>query len=134
MFKIRDSAAAGTTEYTAEEKTLDVSRGVITRWIIFFPDEASNLLHLKIFYHDQQLIPFNREEDLYGGGIKFDIDEFFELSKTPYKLVCKAWNTDTAKAHEYLVHVIIMPEKYMMSAMTGPGLWERLKGFFRGEE
>ena len=132
LYKIRDNVQPNTTEQTAQEKTLKISRGIITQWIIFFPEEAADLLHLKILYHDHQLVPYNRDEDLYGGGIVFNIPEYYEIFEKPYELVCKAWNTDDTNEHEYVVHVNIIEERYLTPRITSPTLIERIRSFFGG--
>jgi len=133
LYKIRDSVAANTTELTAETKKLAVTQGIIRQWFIFAPLEGANLLKVKVLFHGHQLIPYNREEYILPATFNNQpIDEYFELSGHPYELEIKAWNEDTAKAHEYNIHVNVVPEELFTMQVTSPGLLDHIRSFFGG--
>lgn len=134
MFKITDSVAANTTRHTAQIKKLSVGQGIIKRWDIGAPMEGINILNLRVLYHDQQLIPFNRDSSVWPALIFDPIPDEFPLLEPPYELEFRSWNTDTVKAHIYWVRVVIIPEEPVGGKYVSPSLMEKIKARFGGGE
>jgi hypothetical protein len=133
IYKMSNSVAANTTENTAEETRLKITTGVIMEWDIGGFDEGANLLHLKIFHGGQQLVPFNREADIWPSLMKRPFTEYFPVSAEPFELVFQAWNEDDSYPHEYWVHVTILPPIIAALVSVGRGIAARFRKFLGGE-
>jgi hypothetical protein len=64
-----------------------------------------------VFYHEHQLWPVSREEDLHGDAFPIEWDEYEELFTPPYELVIKAWNEDDTYSHTFDISFAILPQK-----------------------
>jgi len=134
IYKVSNSVAANTTEATAEETRLKITKGVIMEWDIGGFDEGADLLHLKIFQSDQQLVPFNREADVYPAMMKRPFWEYFPVTAEPFELVFSAWNEDDSYSHEYWVHVTVMPPFVASLLAVSRGILAKIRTFFGGDE
>jgi len=131
LYKIRKAVTYGTDEKTLEEERLKISRGIIRQWFIYAPLEGANLLKIKVFHGDHQLLPYNRDQYILPSTFNnTPIEEHYEVFQPPYELVVKAWNEDTKKNHEYNLHVNVVPESVFAMRGVGPGLIERAKSLF----
>lgn len=130
LYKMGNTVAANTTEATAEETRLHITKGVVLEWDIGAPDEASNLLHLKIFHGGQQIVPFNRETDILPSTLKRPFQEYFEVSAEPFELVFMAWNEDDFYPHEYWVHVTVLPPVIAGLVSVSRAIVGKIKSFF----
>ena len=129
-----NSVAANTTESTAEETRLKITHGVIMEWDIGGAPEGADLLHLKIFHGDHQLIPFNREADVWPSLMKRPFIEYFPVTSEPFELVFLAWNTDDSYPHEFWVHVTILPPIIAGLVSVSRGVISKFKKLFGGGE
>jgi len=130
IYKMSNSVAANTTENTAEETRLKITKGVIMEWDIGGFDEGADLLHLKILHGDQQLVPFNREADVWPSMVKRPFWEYFPVTAEPFELVFLAWNEDDSYSHEYWVHVTVMPPIIAGLVAVSRGVISKAKAFF----
>lgn len=130
IYKASDSVAANTTEATAEETRLKVTHGVVLEWDIGAFEEGADLLHLKIFRGDHQLVPFNRDADILPALLKKPFQEHYEVVQEPYELIFKAWNEDDSYPHRYWVHVTVLPPILAGLVTVSRGLASKIRGFF----
>lgn len=134
IYKMRNKVAANTTENTSEETRLKIAHGVIMEWDIGGAPEGADLLHLKIFYGGQQVIPFNREADVWPSLMKRPFTEYFPVIEEPFELVFEAWNTDDSFPHEYWVHVTVLPPIIAGLVTVSRGIISKFQKLFgRGE-
>jgi hypothetical protein len=118
-----------TTEASPKVTTAKVTHGVVTR-VSFRPRPGhSGLCHAKVFYHEHQLFPTDREEDLHGDTFPIEWDEYEELFTPPFELVVKAWNEDTAYSHTFDISFAILPEKIVAPQDFGQ-LIKDILGYF----
>lgn len=134
IYKMRNSVAANTTEGTAEESRLKITTGVIMEWDIGGAPEGVNLLHLRIYHGDQQLVPFNREADVWPALMKRPFIEYFPVTAEPLEIVFLAWNEDDLYPHEYFVHVTVLPPIIAGLVGVGRGIVSGFKRIFGGGE
>ena len=98
------------TEAAPKLTTARVSAGVITR-VSFRPRPGhSGLCHCRVFYHEFQVFPINRDEDLHGDTFPIEWDEHIELTTTPYDLKVMAWNDDDTYSHTFDISFVILPK------------------------
>jgi len=133
IYKTYNSVAANTTENTAEETRLKITKGVIMEWDIGGFDEGADLVHLKISHGDQQLVPFNREANIWPSMVKRPFVEYFPVTAEPFELVFSAWNEDDSYAHAYWVHVTVMPPIIAGLVAVSRGVISKAKTFFGWE-
>ena len=133
-YKHNDSVAANTTELTAEETRLTISRGVIIEWDIGGPVEGANLLNLKVFYGDHQIIPYNRDKTIWPALQKAPIQEYYQILQPPYELKFKAWNEDDTFPHEFFVGVTIMHPIIAGLVTTSRSIVSKFRKLFGGED
>ena len=131
MFKLSYDVPADTTAQAPNMQKLKIGKGRIKGWIVFMPEEAADLLQLKIEYHNTQVFPFSGSEWWYGVFQAFIIPDDFPIPDSPYTLDIYAVNTDDTFSHEYNVMVIVEPASQPGSAApTSAGWWETMKGVF----
>lgn len=111
MFYTKEiTVSANTAEADADETSLPVSHGIIT-WISFRPRPGHvGLCHCQVFYHDIQICPFTRTEDLHGDTFPIEWNEFIEVFTEPFELRIKSWNEDDTYDHTYDISFVILPK------------------------
>jgi len=131
MFKLSYDVPADTTAQAPNMQKLKIGKGRIKGWIVFMPEEAADLLQLRIEYHNTQVFPFSGSEWWYGVFQAFIIPDDFPIPDSPYTLDIYAVNTDDTFSHEYNVMVIVEPASQPgPAAPTSAGWWETIKGVF----
>jgi len=134
LFHYTGHVPANTTRQAPDRQKLKIGKGRITGWIVFMPEEAADLLQLRIEYHNLQIFPFSGTEWFYGVFQAFIIPDDFPIPDSPYALDIYAVNTDDTFNHEYNVMVIVEPASQPVSAApTSAGWFERLRDLFGGE-
>jgi len=134
MFKLSYDVPKNTTAQAPDMQKLKIGKGTIKGWVVFMPEEAADLLQLKIEYHNTQVFPFSGSEWWYGVFQAFLIPDDFPIPDSPYVLDIYATNSDDTNAHEYNVMVIVEPASQPVSAApTSAGWFERLRDLFGGE-
>uniref|UniRef100_A0A6H1ZQ95 Uncharacterized protein n=1 Tax=viral metagenome TaxID=1070528 RepID=A0A6H1ZQ95_9ZZZZ len=102
------------TEADPKLTTAKVSAGVITR-VSFRPRPGhSGLLHCRVFYHEFQVFPINRGEDLHGDTFPIEWDEHIELGTQPYDLKIMAWNDDDTYSHTFDISFVVLPKAVLI--------------------
>lgn len=115
-----------TTEDTPVETVISVTHGVITR-VSFRPRPGhSALCHVRVYYHEHQLWPVSREEDLHGDRDPIEWDDYEEIFTDPYELVVRAWNDDDTYPHTFDLGFALIPEEI---AKPDSGLVANIKKF-----
>lgn len=129
-YKISDLIAANTTEKTAQEKRLTITHGVIVGWNIGGFDEGADLLHLKIFRGNHQLVPYNEDESIWPSMEEGAFREYYPVLQPPYELVCRGWNEDDSYPHLYWVNVTVLPEIIAGIQHVASGIVDKVRSFF----
>jgi len=132
LYKTQTSVAKSTTALAPDIKTLKITKGVIIEWIIFFPQEAANLCQFQVTYHGHNLLPVNPDEWIYGFFNPIRIQESVKIDDPPYELKIKAINADDKHAHEYNIHVNVMPPKPVTPGVVDTSIIDRFRNLFGG--
>jgi len=113
------TVTAGMTEANATPTVVKVTHGVITR-VSFRPRPGhSALLHCKVYYHEHQLWPVSREEDLHGDKFPIEWDDYEEIFTEPYELKIVAWNEDDTYPHTFDIGWALLPERIVAPVNWG---------------
>lgn len=129
LFKKFRSVPANTTEANQDWQKLNVVKGTIKQWIIFFDPEAADVLHVRISYHGVQIMPWGGKDWLVAFFSDAPLDDDLVIDTPPYELDIEAYNEDDSYPHEYYIHPVIIPVKPVTVVEGEEGLWERLKGY-----
>jgi hypothetical protein len=122
---------ANTTANNPSWRKLKVAKGNITSWVIYGPDEKADLLHIKVLYHGAKIMPFGGVEFMYPFDSSHPINENIEIKESPYELDIYAFNEDDSYPHEYILGVVIEPDKPVTPGETIPAdWWSKIKGVF----
>jgi len=122
---------ANTTDQAPSWRKLQVAKGTILKWGLYGPDEKADLLHVRIEYHGQQILPFGGMRWMYPFDSSHPIDENIKLSDSPYVLDVFAYNEDDTHGHEYILFVVIEPEKPVTPGVPiSQSITDRLKQLF----
>ncbi len=133
LYKKSYSVPANTATASPNHQRLQISKGRITGWIVFSPEEAADLLRLRVEYHGAQIFPFSGSEWAYGLFIPQLIPDDIAVEESPYFLDIYAINQDDSYAHEYNIHVIIEPEVTMRPSSSATAAWfDRFANIFGG--
>jgi len=133
LFHYSDLVPKNTTVDAPFHRQFKVMKGTIVEWILFQPEECADLVKFWVEFQGVQLLPYNREEWMYGFFQMTPVKESIELSAAPYMLDFFAVNDDDSYDHEYHVYVNIEPGKPVVPIAPGEsGLFRRLQDFFGG--
>lgn len=126
MFFSRAITVANTyTEANPLVTRIAVSHGVITR-VSFRPRPGhSGLCHARVFYHEHQLFPVDRNQSLHGDTFPIEWDEYEELFTEPYELVIRSWNVDETYSHTFDISFTILPQSVIQPVPQLPTLLMR---------
>ena len=134
MFKRSFDVPANTTATAPSWEKLKICKGKIIGWIVFMPEEAADLLQLRVQYHHEQIFPFTGSTWFYGNFQPFLIPDEIPVSIAPYVLDIYAVNTDDTFSHEYNVMVIVEPETAAVGEVQPTTNWfSKLRDMFGGE-
>lgn len=99
-------------EVGEKELEMNMTYGVITHVSIAIPRGHAGLAHLKIFYHESQLYPLNRDGNYHGDRMDVTFDEFQPILAAPFMLKAKGWNEDTENDHVFIMNfTLLRPEE-----------------------
>lgn len=132
LYKIKRAVPANTTDTSPDEQTLTIIRGTIKGWIIFFAPEAADLLGVKIFYKNTQIMPWSQDEWIIGFFDARVIDEDLKIDAPPYELKIKAYNDDDTFSHQYYIQPFIQPYEEIKLPETNQGLVARFREMIGG--
>jgi hypothetical protein len=126
------SVPANTTAHAPDWQKLQVTRGVIKQWVIFFDPEAANLLHISIEYHGSRILPFSGDRWLTGFFSSTPFEDNIAIPDPPYVLDIYAYNEDDTFPHEYYIHPIIITEEPVEVTAISEGILAKIKSVIPG--
>ena len=132
LYHLTHSVDANTTEVAPDWQKLDVSKGTIVQWVLFMPEEAANLLHVRVEYHNSQLLPFKGKSWIHGWFTPFPVMEKMKIDGAPYVLDVFAYNEDDSYSHEYNLFVNIEPEQAVIAGGVSSDVVSWWRGLFGG--
>ena len=100
IYKWEETIPSETAEADAEEWSLKITEGVVTRCWVFFPWGCANYAHVQVLHGSNQLFPFTRGEWLGGNDILHEFGEHYEVKAVPYSLTVKGYNDDETYDHK----------------------------------
>ncbi len=121
FYSLAVTVPANTTEAAPKETSVKVSHGVVTS-VSFRPRPGhSGLCHVRVFYHEHQLWPVSRNEDLHGDTFPIEWNDYEEIFTPPYELMIRSWNEDDTYPHTFDLSFAILPEEVVKpdSALMG---------------
>jgi len=122
--------SANTSEINALIKTLKVWKGVIHSIDIFIPSGHSGLAKLQIFHGGHIIMPTNEDEFISGDDTFIRGKFFIELKKQTNDLFIKAWNDDDTEAHEFIIHIGVLPKFALIPVGSTEGITKSLRSLF----
>jgi len=94
------STPANTAEGSKKETSITLEEGIITYLRVLLPYGSVGLLHIQIYYGEDQIAP-KGAGSYHGDGDSFEIVHFnYPLQASPYELTVKTWNDDDTYEHE----------------------------------
>jgi hypothetical protein len=133
LSKILWSVPANTTENIPDHQKLQITKGTIKQWIIFFDPEAANLLHISIEYHASRILPFSGDRWIEGFFTSAPFQDNIKITDPPFELDIYAYNEDDTYPHEYYVHPVIVREEPVVFPTTTRSYWEKFNRLIHGE-
>jgi hypothetical protein len=119
-YDVAITTATTYTEAAPLATVIGVEHGVITR-VSFRPRPGhSALCHARVYYHEHQLWPVSRDEDLHGDTFPIEWDDYEEIFTAPYELVVRAWNLGTYE-HTFDLGFALLPER-----VVAPVNWSQI--------
>jgi len=98
-----------TPESAPLEFPLPAADGVISHVEIEFEKWCAYYLHLRIFYHEQQVYPLSLDEWYEADGETIKFDDYFDLNSEPFVLKVRAWNGDDSYEWTARVRITVLP-------------------------
>ncbi|MCK5504546.1 MAG: hypothetical protein KAJ10_05260 [Thermodesulfovibrionia bacterium] len=131
LFKINYDVPANTAKASEDWQKLKIAKGTLVEWIVTQPKECADLMQFRVEYHGTQILPFTRNEYVYGMFEPTVFTESIEIDIPPYVLDVYAYNLDTKYSHEYNLYVNILPKKPFTPETPGfnfKDAWSRIFG------
>ncbi len=93
------------------ETRIAVTHGVITH-VSYRPRPGHNgLCHTRMFYHDLQIWPVDRGQDLHGDTFPIERGGYCEIFSEPYEVVLRSYNEDDTYQHTFDLGFALLPEQ-----------------------
>ena len=129
-FFYKFNIAKNTPKTRPKQKTLRLSYGVITHCMFVIPPGHKEMTGLRLFYHEAQIYPLNRQDWYVGDGFNIEFDEYQPVTVEPYELKAKGYNTSTEYDHAFLIGLTVLRPEEMGRAIPDASLraLERLLG------
>ena len=128
------SVPANTTASNPSKRIIHVSKGSIKQWVVYSPNEAANLLHVRVSWNGHKILPYGDLLWMYPFDSSSPILENLVIGDFPLDVTIEAYNEDDSYPHEYIIYLVIEPAEPVKVAATGEaGLWERLSAYFGGD-
>lgn len=122
------TVAASTTEANATTQRMKLTKGVVHRLEIQFPDGCAGLAHVRILEDGHQFAPTNPSGNFASDGHTIVIDEHYELQSSPYSFKAVVWNDDDTYSHTIYVRVgVLRGEFWLLFTRVINGLAKFLK-------
>ena len=86
-------------ESTAALTDIMLVEGVVSYFEINYPDGCAGLVHTVVYHWDVKLWPSNETDTFTGNGIQIGFRPNYPLTRSPFTLTIKAWNTDDLYYH-----------------------------------
>jgi hypothetical protein len=112
------SVTHSTAEATQVSQAFPIARGVIKKIGVIFPSTADYTTFVKVDYHGQQILPYNRDGYLIGDGETILLPDKIPVDAPPFQIVARGWNTAGSNVTVIIVVTIEPPEPV---AGTPPG-------------
>ena len=125
------TAPHDTSQANAITQTLTLHHGIIHNVTVYIPEGHAGLFHLQVFDSLHQLYPFVNGEDFHGDNIRFDFNDWYDLTKEPYTLIAKYWNDDDTFTHEVILCICVLPKWVLIPQLITKGVssaWAKLIG------
>jgi hypothetical protein len=90
-------------DYTST--TMKLTKGVVTRVVVFFPWGCAGLCGVQIIRGTWQVFPLSRGEWLVGNDRPIDFHTEIALTTEPYELIVRAYNLDDTYDHTPIVSI-----------------------------
>jgi len=95
-----------------EKKTeLLLEEDMINKVNVKFPAGCYGLLHIRIFYGDEQIIPKNKEESITGDDEVIEWLENWKFPEKPCSIVIYTYNEDDTYDHQCFLRIVIAKEE-----------------------
>jgi hypothetical protein len=91
-------------------KVLKLSKGVIVKVDIKFPDGCHGGVKVRLLRYEHQFIPLNRDDWVTGDAETVTTPEYFELSEAPAQLKFVGCAPETFYVHTITVRITILPK------------------------
>jgi hypothetical protein len=88
---------------------LKITKGIITRVDIKFPAGCHGMVKVRLYRHEQQLIPLTRDEWITGDDETIPTETYGDLTDYPYQLKLVACSPDTTYDHTITVRIQVLP-------------------------
>jgi len=102
---------ADTGEASPVTQLLKLTRGIIKRIDIRFPDGCHRMVKVRIFRYESQLVPLSRDEWVTGDGETVPTEPFYELLEAPYQLKFVGCSPGTKYKHTVTVRIQLLGEE-----------------------
>jgi len=128
LFKIHKDVAANTAVTNQDWNKLKVAKGRVIEWLLHMPAEAADVMQLRVEYHGVQILPFTRNEFIYGIIQPTLIHDNILIDTPPYELDVFSFNIDDTYNHEFNLYVNVIPDKPITPGEEEtPGWWDEVK-------
>jgi len=112
MFFSNEITVPKNTAITAPVETvIPVTRGIIDK-VGYRPRPGhAGLCHCRVYYHEHQIYPVSRDQDLHGDTFPIEWNDQEEIFTAPYTLVVRSWNDDDTYEHAFDISFSILDEQ-----------------------
>lgn len=109
LYSCSISTPITSTEVNPTHTKLDITKGVITQWQVFFPPGSEGTLKIRVTKGSVPLFPLSYASYIHGEDMLMTVPEFLYLNTEPFELDILTWNDDIVNSHTLTLYVTILP-------------------------
>lgn len=128
-YNVTLAVPASTLEGDPAELSVRLTKSIIVKVRVGFPDGCADLVHVVIIRGSHQVWPTNDDGNYAWNDYVYEIEASYVLDDYPLILKVVAWNDDTANAHVVTVGFNLLPleptilSRFVQAVLGRPTRW-----------
>lgn len=117
---------ANTPQNSPVIERLKLTKGIIHRAEVEFPEGCAGLAHVTICQAIHQVFPTNPDGDFNSDNFVIAWNDFLSLEVEPYEVQLLGWNEDDTYEHTITVRIGILPREILQPPAAEAGMIQRI--------
>ena len=105
IYQLTKTFSKSGTEGVFEKECLQLTRGLIWKFEVYFPPGSCGLVRIKLMENEHQLYPSTPDELFRGENNTISFDDTYLIKDPPFVLTLQGYNLDTVYDHVVFVRI-----------------------------